>query len=443
MAEPIFGYDVSANNRGFSPETAARNGHRFGIARATGGLDFGPGGAGGWTPYMDVMYPEFSRRIRESGVVEGAYGFPVDASFVSIEDQVDAFVDAVGDPNGKLIAAVDYELYGPRPGATPTPTHLGQYIHALREIIGNHPILLYAGRNFWNEPPHSGLVKEYGDNVFLWAPWYYSMDPVERPFDHYARGLRDPNNGWWLRFGGRRPIMSQFCIGAAGGLAEVDINAFRLTENDLKALTIRPTPNEDEEDHDPEPRPPQSQLMRNLDIIEDYGKRLVGNGVRYWCWDGGNLNVPRSSVGRPAAVDGPAPDPTKVRRGFCADLVSWQLRKLGKPIPKNRFGNENYDGGTRSFRLRYASQMKPFKASECRRGDVVFVDFQSAHAPEGHIAYCLGDGPNGKVLQSHLASSCDTGEPGFNTTFTLAQSNATPSGANYYRQRIPREAIWG
>jgi hypothetical protein len=83
-------------------------------------------------------------------------------------------------------------------------------------------------------------------------------------------------------------------------------------------------------------------------------------------------------------------------------------------VPKNRFGDENYDGGTRSFRLRYGRQMKPFKLSECREGDVAFVDFQTPWAPEGHIGFCLGNGPNAKYLQSHLATSCVTGEPGLN-----------------------------
>ena len=103
----------------------------------------------------------------------------------------------------------------------------------------------------------------------------------------------------------------------------------------------------------------------------------------------------------------------------CADLISWQLRKAGKSIPKNRFGDENYDGGTRSFQLRYASVMKRFKLSECRRGDVPFVDFQTSWAHEGHIAFCLGDGPDAKLLQSHLDSLCGVGEPGFNADFTL------------------------
>jgi len=84
--------------------------------------------------------------------------------------------------------------------------------------------------------------------------------------------------------------------------------------------------------------------------------------------------------------------------------------------------------------------MKPFKLSECREGDVAFVDFQSPWAPEGHIGFCLGNGPDAKFLQSHLASTCVIGEPGLNDDYTIAQSH---DGGYYYTHRIPRETIWG
>ena len=76
-------------------------------------------------------------------------------------------------------------------------------------------------------------------------------------------------------------------------------------------------------------------------------------------------------------VDKLMPQMDLIKRMFCADLITFQLRDRRKPVPKYRFGNENYDGGTRSFRLRYAKQAKLFKLSECRGGDVSFMDFQT------------------------------------------------------------------
>jgi hypothetical protein len=75
-------------------------------------------------------------------------------------------------------------------------------------------------------------------------------------------------------------------------------------------------------------------------------------------------------------------------------------------------------------------------------GDVAFVDFQISWAPEGHIGFCLGDGPDAKFLQSHLETNCVTGEPGMNNIYTLRQSNMRDGGGNYYTHRIPREVIW-
>lgn len=117
----------------------------------------------------------------------------------------------------------------------------------------------------------------------------------------------------------------------------------------------------------------------------------------------------------------------------CADLLSLQLRHLGKPVPKNHI----WPGGTRSFKLRYGSVMRPMRLSELQEGDVPFVDFETRWAPEGHIAFCLGDGPNARLLQS-FAKSCSTLEPGLNDDFTVAQSH----DGGYYTHYIPREKIW-
>jgi hypothetical protein len=185
--------------------------------------------------------------------------------------------------------------------------------------------------------------------------------------------------------------------------------------------------------------PVNKGVMENVRTVKTYGLNLLnGHHPKYWCWDGGNLNVPRPGVGRPACVDGPPPPMPRIDKMFCADLISLQLRRLGKPVPKNRFGNENYDGGTRSFKLRYGSVMRPFRLSELQEGDVPFVDFNTPWAREGHIGFCLGDGPNARILQS-FAFSCATLEPGLNADYTVAESH----DGGYYTHYIPREAIWG
>lgn len=184
--------------------------------------------------------------------------------------------------------------------------------------------------------------------------------------------------------------------------------------------------------------PVSNKVMENVALVKRYGLNLNNRQPKYWCWDGGNLNVPRPAVGRPACVDGPPPPTSEIKKIFCADLLSLQLRRLGKPVPKNRFSNENYDGGTRSFKLAYGSRMKPFRLSELREGDVPFVDFGTSWAREGHIGFCLGNGGSAKLLQS-FAWNCRDLEPGINADYTVAQSH----DGGYYTHYIPREVIWG
>jgi hypothetical protein len=69
--------------------------------------------------------------------------------------------------------------------------------------------------------------------------------------------------------------------------------------------------------------------------------------------------------------------------------------------------------------------------------DVPFVDFETPWAREGHIAFCLGNGPNVRLLQS-FARSCSTLEPGLNVDLTVAESH----DGGYYTHYIPREKIW-
>jgi hypothetical protein len=347
-------------------------------------------------------------------------------------------VQSFGGARGRLLC-VDFEEYSPKYSwLTPSNATLKAFNGRLNELSNNHPLILYSGSGFWDGGDSSGEFDQYDADV-LWEARYPDLEVMPRPRDEY-QSLKD----WgWKGFGGEAPVFWQFTpAGTVAGM-NIDVNAYRLPINHLRSLAVTPLPNENEEPNGVQPRSRGNELMRTVDEVAEYGMAHVRAGVRYWCWDQGNLDFPRPTVGRPASVDGKAPVPGQAKRGFCADLISWQLRKAGLPIPKNRFGNENYDGGTRSFRLRYARVMKPFKLSECRRGDVVFVDFQTPWAPEGHIAFCLGDGPEAKLLQSHLDTFCAVGEPGFNATFTLAQSNSMPTGKNYYTHRIPREEIWG
>ena len=444
IAAPIFGIDVHPEyQKGFDFDRAKAQGYDYALIKASEG----PYRDG--TTYVPSGFKDFHDRAKASGLIVGLYHFLLESDGDDPQRggriQADLFyrtIQSVGGTQGKLIA-VDFEAYSDKyPWLWATNETLKAFNAALRERIGKHPIILYSGRNYWNGVgAPSGDFKQYGANV-AWDARYADMKPHDRPRDHYAE-IQDW--GWGEPWGGVTPMFWQFTSSGLVAGQYIDVDAFRGTKVDLRSLATTPLPHPDEpEDEKPDAPPNEARgVMENVRIAKKYGLDLLERQPKYWCWDGGNLNIPRPSVGRPACVDGPPPKMENIKRFFCADLISLQLRRLGKPVPKNNGSFGNFDGGTRSFRLRYASQMKPFNLAECREGDVAFVDFQTSWAPEGHIGFCLGDGPEAKFLQSHLESSCVNGEPGLNNTYTIGQSNTRVGGGNYYTHRIPREVIWG
>lgn len=127
--------------------------------------------------------------------------------------------------------------------------------------------------------------------------------------------------------------------------------------------------------------------------------------------------------------DGPPPDPSEVRRTFCASVPSLGGRAVGVNPPRN---GGIYNGGTRAYKLGYGSKMVPFKLDEFRRGDIAFVDFETyPRAPQGHIGVALG-GPDDPFLQSFPFPG---NLNGLNKYYTLRQSH----DGGYYTSRLPRE----
>lgn len=424
--QPVFGIDVH-------PEFQ----WELNLRQAAQEVDFcmikaseGPYPSGRVLPLPEFV--PFVDRAEVAGFdVLGLYCFLLDTSPQKQAEHFLRRVESVGGPRGKLLM-IDFEWH---PDATLTPYNedLKEFVRALRREIGAHPLLLYSNTNFWNNPPPAGPVSDYG-NLTTWEARYPLGFFRGEPRDLYNRSL--PFG--WGRFGSQDPMFWQFTSSGRVANQYVDVNAFRGTGADLRSLTIAATPLVPLDPPD-EPDTPQERLMANVSRAASIGSRFVELGIKYWCWDGQSLNLARPIAGRPASVDGPLPLLSSIRRGFCADLISWQLRHLGKPIPKNRYFSENYDGGTRAFKLRYGKQMIPFDARKVRRGDCPFVDFQTPWSPEGHIGFSLGDGPNARILQSHLETSCSIAEPGFNSTYTVEQSH----NGGYYTHIIPREAIWG
>jgi hypothetical protein len=181
IASPIKGADSSDNNE-LDVRELARAGYKILIQRRTGGIDIVNGKR---VPYVDRRFELTNRAIRDTDMIPGDYAFPINPDFLDIDVQVDRFLHSgPTDFDGRLIA-IDYELYDPNPNATISPGALKQYLRELRKHIGQRHILMYAGKAFWEEPPHSGQLSDYGEHMHMWNPWYWTMDVREHPWRHY------------------------------------------------------------------------------------------------------------------------------------------------------------------------------------------------------------------------------------------------------------------
>jgi hypothetical protein len=114
-------------------------------------------------------------------MIPGDCAFPINPNFLDIDVQVDRFLHSGPTDFDGLIIAIDYELYEPNAHATISPGALKEYLRELRKHIGQRHILMYAGKAFWEEPPHSGQLSDYGEHMHMWNPWYWSMDIREHP----------------------------------------------------------------------------------------------------------------------------------------------------------------------------------------------------------------------------------------------------------------------
>jgi hypothetical protein len=161
--------------------------------------------------------------------------------------QADHFLRRVsnaGGIDGRLLA-VDFEPYG-EPGGqyyylTPTNAVLESFVESLRKRVGEHPIVLYAGPGFWDggtEP--SGSFDRYGADV-AWTAQYLDMDIHVDPQVYYQNN-KDWDGGpsfdppWDKPWGDVQPWFWQFTSAGRVAGMNIDVNAYRGTEGQLRAL---------------------------------------------------------------------------------------------------------------------------------------------------------------------------------------------------------------
>lgn len=438
--DPIFGIDVhSEYQRGLNFERARAEGYEFCVIKSTEGPYRDGSG------YVPTGFKEFYRRAEAEGFVMGAYHFLVSTPAKAQADHFLRTIDAVGGPEDKILMA-DFEHH-PNPALTPGNDQLEGFVAEVKRRVGDHPLVVYSARGFWNGGDASGDFGRYGADV-AWDAYYLHMDPV-KPRQFYADSERSFGDaglpwGWGEPWGGAEPWFWQFT--SAGGVAgmNIDVNAYRGTRRQLLALTGS-----------------KGSALADDEGTEEVGdgraggggKRVLSHGVvdgtkfaagykyvtqlnnrmKYWVWASGHVPEGEGAY----AVDRPLPsaDQLKGRRIFCAGVPNLIRRAAGKSIPTR--GNTLYDGGIAAYFYTpafgglgpgfFSGVDVPFNLATAKKwaretGSGVLVGRcyrNNSLAGQGHVGILL---PDGKVLQSFQFGA--DGEPGLNTDYTIEQSHA-------------------
>lgn len=233
-SKPLWGEDWSSNNGDHPLSWLLGRNNALGIIRITGGL----GGAATKGVWFDSQFLEWERQIPDlDEAVWAYYGFPVDPNHVDIDTQLDVFINGAHLGWDGRIPMVDYEGYGPNPAATCTPAGLKAYVRGIWRLLGVCHIIIYAGFNFWNAPPFTGLLKEMFpvnyEYVHLMNAWYFTAAQVASPHDYYSVHL--DRSEWWHPYGGVVPELVQYCIGAGNQ----DQDAIRVSKETLHSWAQR------------------------------------------------------------------------------------------------------------------------------------------------------------------------------------------------------------
>lgn len=226
----IFGVDVSSH-QGTAVDWAkvAAAGFKFAINRAC--LDTKP----------DATWPDNTRRARAAGLIPGAYHFLYPSggggsAARPAAEQCDAFLAAIGNPDGLLIA-LDVESDKTPDGFVYKPTFadVKAWVARFREKHPTHPLLIYSGGWYWtgwSYPIHNAVGAPLG---LLWDSHYVSAGATTAG-KLYA-GV--PASWWGPRYGGWTKVtLLQFSSSGLvpGVVGHCDVNAFQGTVEQLRAL---------------------------------------------------------------------------------------------------------------------------------------------------------------------------------------------------------------
>lgn len=218
----LFGVDVSEHQNGMSLKRAASEGISFAIIRTTDGT------------YKDGCYRSHLEDAESAGLVTAAYHYLRNPSEgTTVAQQVQASLEVMGDKRRPVWIDVE----------TTAGLHVDHIRQCKREFEkhGVRVIGCYSYVPYWEGPvaPHEPDSHEFG------AFWVaaYGQNPHGKPRDIYPG---DQHRQWNHPLGNQKPVMWQYGSNAQVAGHSVDINAYRGTKAQLRALfSGKPAPDEE------------------------------------------------------------------------------------------------------------------------------------------------------------------------------------------------------
>lgn len=211
----LFGVDVSEHQNGMSLAAAKREGIEYAIIRTTDGT------------YKDRCYRSHLEDAESAGLITAAYHYLRNPSEgTTVAQQVQASLEVMGDLKRPMW--LDCE--------TPAGLHVDHIREAKRlfEAAGVRVIGCYSYVPYWEGKiaPAEPATREFGA---FWVAAYGS-NPDGSPSQVYAARGGDNAAQWNYPLGNQKPALWQYGSNAQVAGYSVDINAYRGTRDQLRAL---------------------------------------------------------------------------------------------------------------------------------------------------------------------------------------------------------------
>ena len=217
----LFGVDISEHQDGMSLKQAAREGVDFAIVRTTDGT------------YRDRCYHSHLEDAEAAGLVTAAYHYLRNPSEgTTVAQQVQASLEVMGDK--KRPVWIDVE--------TTAGLHV-DHIRACKREFEKHGVRVIGAYSY--VPYWEGRISpSEPDSHEFGAFWVaaYGQNPRGNPREIYPG---DQHRQWDYPLGNQKPALWQYGSNAQVAGYSVDINAYRGTKAELRALfSGKPAPND-------------------------------------------------------------------------------------------------------------------------------------------------------------------------------------------------------